>query len=109
MSAARAASGLLVSALLRQVGAGGGHGAVLARGDSTAGAILLVITDRGVTVRLLERALGPDDAYSWIQTGPAALSGPAALTDYIARRRRSDPDLWVVELDGPEATLAELA
>lgn len=108
MSEARPAAGLLVSALLRRVAAAGGSGAVLARGDPTAGAILLVIAERGVTQRLLDRALSPDGSYAWVASGPGTLDDSAALSDYLARRRRNDPDLWVVELDGGGEALAEL-
>lgn len=109
MSQPRAASGLLVSALLRRVSAAGGHGAVLSRGDATAGAILLVLAERGVTRRLLERGMTPDGSYGWIASGPKAIDEPGALTDYLARRRRNDPDLWVVELDAPDDILSDLA
>lgn len=99
----RPATGLLVSALIRRIEATGGSAAVLAKGDATAGAILLVIAERGVTTKLLERALGPEGGYAWVAAGPKSFDEPASLTDYIARRRRSDPDLWVVELDGSGA------
>lgn len=100
---ARAAAGLLVSALIRRVEAAGGHAMVLAKGDATAGAILLAIAERGVTMGLLERILDASGAYGWSAAGPAALDEPGVLADYLARRRRADPDLWVVELDSPEA------
>lgn len=99
----RPASGLLVSALIRRVEAAGGNGAVLAKGDATSGAILLAIAERGRTVRLLERALSFEGAYHWVATGPTDFEEPGILSDYVARRRRSDPDLWVVELDAAEA------
>lgn len=108
MSEARAASGVTVSALLRRVAAAGGNGAVLARGDATAGAILLVIAERGVTQRLLERTLALDGGYAWTETGPKSSDDPAALADYLARRRRSDPDLWIVEVDGAAAVVSDL-
>ena len=109
MSEARPASGLLVSALLRRVAAAGGNGTVLARGDATAGAILLVIAERGIAQRLLERALAPDGNYAWVAAGPKTMEDPATLAEYLARRRRTDPDLWVVELDGSAAALAGIA
>ena len=83
-------------------------GAVLARGDATAGAILLLIVERGVVRRLLERALGPDGNYVWVASGPKSIDDPGLLADYLARRRRADPDLWVVELDGGTDALPEL-
>jgi hypothetical protein len=108
VSEPRLASGLLASALLRRVGALGGHGAVLSRGDATAGAILLVLVNRGVTLRLLERGLKPDGGYGWIPSGPKSIDASQALTDYLERRRRNDPDLWILELDAAEEALAEL-
>lgn len=108
MSEARPASGLLVSSLLRRVAAEGGHGAVLSRGDATAGAILLVLADRGVTRRLVERGMAADGSYGWHPAGPGSFDDHAALPDYLERRRRNDPDLWVVELDAPGDLLADL-
>lgn len=100
---ARLAAGLFVSAMIRRMEATGGGGMVLAKGDATSGAILLVIIDRGETRAVLERTLDERGHYRWTATGPAEPDQPGALTDYIAKRRRFDPDLWVVELDGPEA------
>jgi hypothetical protein len=100
---ARPASGLLVSAMIRRIEAAGGHAMVLAKGDATAGAILLVIAERGQTQRILERTMDFEGRYRWSAVGPAALDEGQALSDYIGRRRRNDPDLWVVELDSPDA------
>jgi hypothetical protein len=106
VSEARPTSGLLVSSLLRRVAAEGGHGAVLARGDATAGGILLVLAMRGVTQRLVERGFAADGGYGWVPAGPKLSDDPAILADYLARRRRNDPDLWVVELDAAADLLA---
>lgn len=94
--AARLAAGMLVSALIRRAEELGGNGVVLARGDATAGAILIQLAERGVAGDLLERRLDPAGVYRWSPTGP---DDPALRGDYLARRRRSDPDLWVIELD----------
>ena len=97
---ARLASGVLVSALIRKVQADGGAAMVLARGDDMAGALLLVLAERGHIASMRERGMRPDGSSAWIETGPKDADAPGALSEYIARRRRSDPDLWVVELDG---------
>ncbi|WP_420138598.1 DUF1491 family protein [Sphingomonas sp.] len=94
--AVRLAAGMLVSALIRRVEELGGHGAVLAKGDATAGAVLIQLAERGVSGDLLERRLDQDGGYCWSPTGP---DNPEERGDYLARRRRSDPDLWVIELD----------
>ena len=96
----RLTTAVRVTALLRRVAAEGGFAAVLAKGDETAGAVLVLALDCGAGGRLLERGLGPKGEPMMIAVGP---DGPDAIGDYWARRRRTDPDLWVVELDHPEA------
>jgi len=63
--------------------------------------VLVVAQDRGQNTRLWERGIGPSGDVELIAAGP---EGDAqALTDYWTKRRRNDPDLWVVELDIPQA------
>ena len=71
------------------------HGA--GAGDETAGSILILLTERGSDPQILERLLQPDGRYAWGRsTGDSA-----AVPELVARRRRFDPDLWVLELDVP--------
>jgi len=98
----RLPSGLLVSALVRQVNDAGGLGVVRARGDAQAGAILVVAVDRASTPKLWERGLGPDGQTALIDATPREADA-AAVEAYWRRRRERDPDLWVVELDIPSA------
>jgi hypothetical protein len=95
----RLAARIEVSALIRRVEGQGGHGMVLAKGDPEAGAILLILADRGTPSMVLERALDVTGAYRWQRTGPQDIEGLQALNTYIQRRRGFDSDLWVVELD----------
>jgi hypothetical protein len=109
----RLTSAMLVSALIRKVETEGGTGAVLAKGDATAGALLLLIADRGQTVAIRERGLRPDGSSGWISAGPANLGDSETLSTYLERRRKFDSDLWLVELDGMpvdsvDAMLAEM-
>lgn len=99
---ARLPSGILVSALLRRVNDSGGMGMMLARGEPTGGAILIVALENGANPRMLERGICPDGQVALI-VAPQPIDDPAALTDYWQRRRRNDPDLWVIELDSPFA------
>ena len=94
----RIASSILVTALLRRAEAEGGFGTVLAKGDATAGSVAVVLVERGANPRLFERMLQPDGRYAWGET-PQRPEGDEALRALIERRRRVDPDLWVVELD----------
>lgn len=94
----RLASSVLVSALIRRAEAGGGFGMVLAKGDPTAGAVAVILMERGERKLLLERLLQMDGDYAWEETG-SSRSGATAIDDRLARRRKYDPDLWIVELD----------
>jgi hypothetical protein len=97
---ARLASSVLVSGLIGKAEGEGGFGAVLAKGDPTAGSIILILAERGGSPCLFERVLQPDGRYSWQPSGQAVGSFEE-VARLIARRRRFDPDLWVVELDIP--------
>ena len=94
----RLTSSVLVSALIRAAEGEGGFGAVLAKGDPTAGAVAVILAERGVKRRFLERTLTPGGDYGWADPGEGERD-EAAFAELIARRRRFDPDLWVVELD----------
>jgi hypothetical protein len=99
----RLTAAMQVSALIRRVHDAGGSAMVLARGDATAGAILLLLYDRGARPRFVERGLGPDGATSLITSGPQDIAGEDDVRHYWQRRRARDADLWVVELDIAEA------
>ncbi len=87
----------MVGALLRLADSQGGFGTVIARGDERAGSILVLLVERGRPALSLERVLQPSGRYTW---GESLLDGTEAELDaLLARRRRFDPDLWVVELD----------
>lgn len=100
--AARIASGVLVSALLRHVQGQSGFGAVLASGDADAGAILIVLAERGRRTTILERLMQPDGSYKWdspLQPG----HNEEELERFLKKRQGFDPDSWVVELDTASA------
>lgn len=99
---ARLASAVLVSALIRLAEQSGGSAMVLAKGDATAGGILLITIERGANPRFFERGLGPDGAPALIPAGPAARLDDGEASAYWQRRRERDSDLWVVELDIPD-------
>jgi hypothetical protein len=99
---ARLTSAMLVSALIRRTQAEGGHAAIVHKGDETAGAILLETAERGRTTGLFERQLGIK-GYGWQRVGPQDIEDREAFIHYIEKRRSSDPDLWQIELDIPNA------
>jgi hypothetical protein len=92
----RLTSAMLVSALIRRVGTEGGNAAVLAKGDATAGSILLICLEKGIFKSVQERVLDVSGGYSWVSVGPSEADLLSAYTD---RRRARDSDLWLVELD----------
>lgn len=98
---ARLASSLLVGALMRRITSEGGYATILAKGDETAGAILLVCCDRGIIQTVIEQLLAPDGSYRWARVGPQLPRDEADVNVYLEKRRRFDPDLWLVELDSP--------
>ncbi len=83
-------------ALLRRVSAAGDFATVLHHGDDVAGSVILIHRERG-TQRALARAIGPDGSTVW----QVAARGDS-VNDWVARQRRYDPDLWVIELDTPD-------
>lgn len=106
----RLTSRMLISAMIRRAEALGGHATVLSKGDETAGAIVVALAERGRATGLRERGFGPDGNYRWIPCGPATIEENTGPGEYLERRRRLDPDLWVVEFDVPqgEAILEDL-
>lgn len=106
----RLRSQLLVQALIRRTGAEGGFAAVLHSGDGISGAIIVQCPDEDRRPRLFERM--PDFSRGYILAPIATTSwgDEEQIAQYLDRRYRSDPDLWVVELDVPngEQLAAEL-
>ena len=93
----RLASRMRVDALIRRVQAAGGFVTVLARGDDEAGAIAVVTREEGEEA-LRAAVLGAAGRYEF-----AELARGAAVPVWIEKARRRDPDLWVIELDIPQA------
>ncbi len=102
--AARLTSAMRVAALLRLARAADGFPVVLARGDETAGAILVVMREKGLNPVAFERVMGLDGRYGWGRISPENLSQEIDFEGFIQRRRQRDPDLWLIELDVADAT-----
>ena len=98
----RIATSVLVTALLRLAEREGGFGTVIFKGDENAGALLILLAERGRRVTVLERLLQPDGSYAWASPLKPDQE-EAELDGFVARRRRFDPDSWVLELDTASA------
>jgi hypothetical protein len=100
---ARLATSLVVAALIRRTQALGGNAIVVARGDETAGGILLLCLEKGRITALCEHILDTNGSYAWQSIGPQDIDNMEQIDQYLAKRRSFDPDLWVIELDVPNA------
>lgn len=98
----RLPSHLLVSALLRRVEGAGGFATVIRKGDASGGVILVQLLQHGTHLALLERITDLDDRQTLVPCGPSQPKQDIEIQDYIEKRRRADPDLWLIELDVAE-------
>jgi len=89
----------LVSALIRRVQAAGGFATILNKGDPIGGIILVQLLDRGRFGTVLERMTDLSGRQTMVPCGPQDDPQDTEISDYISRRKRADPDLWLVELD----------
>ena len=95
--------------LIRRAEAQGDFAALLHKGDPDRGTLLLVVGSRGRHVACLERALSPDGKYRWQKVGPGESASVPDVSGFLEKRRRFDPDLWLIDLDIalPERFIAE--
>jgi hypothetical protein len=99
---ARLTSATFVSALLRLAQQQGGFATVVAKGDADRGAVLIVLAERGTPIGLLERVLGGDGRYVW--ASPLATGhNESEIGKFLERRRKFDPDSWIIDLDTASA------
>lgn len=99
----RLAAAVLVNALIRRANEQGGFAAVIYKGDPISGAMLVQCLEKGKETGLFERQPDFDGGYTMMRCGPENPDDREAMSQYLARRRRSDPDLWLIELDVAQA------
>ncbi len=104
MSAERLKSAVQISALIRQTESVGGSAMVLAKGDADRGQIIVIAAKKGVICAVWERVLGRDGLYQWTRGFAQDIENKQSFDDSLARRRKFDPDLWIIELDIPDQT-----
>lgn len=109
MSDDRLPAAVEASGLIRQVEAQGDFAALLHKGDPDRGTLFLVVSSRGKHVACLERALSLDGKYRWQQVGPGESASAKVVSGFLDKRRRFDPDIWLIDLDIalPERFIAE--
>lgn len=90
---------LEVTGLMRAVEAAGGFAMVLRKGQREAGAILVVLMEKGANARVYERIAQLDGSRGWTLMKVQDAEKPHEIDEYLTRRADRDPDLWIVELD----------
>ena len=92
---------LEAAAIVRLAESLGGFAAVLAKGERDAGTILVVTIFRDEPARLYERMPQLDGNRAFVLSRQQDTEKPSEFDDYLERRRRQDPDLWLIEADIP--------
>lgn len=100
---ARLPARLEVDSLIRRAEAASGFAMILHKGDGDRGQIIVLIQQRGIEFSVLERSLASSGEYLWQANQKPVDEGREALAKWIAKRRNFDPDLWLIELDVPDA------
>jgi hypothetical protein len=100
---ARLPAHLEVKGLLRAVEAAGGFATVIAKGERDAGTLLVTCCESGRNCRAYERMPRPDGTRGWALSKTQDSENPLEFSEYLERRKRQDSDLWIVELDIPDA------
>ena len=99
MTDARLPTGIWVTAHLRICAARGAPASVLHRGDPDRGFVLQKLRRFDGRCALLRQETGMDGGLRWAPALDGRLCDEAEAEAYIGRARRSDPDLWVVEIE----------
>lgn len=94
---------LEISSLIRLAEANGGFATVLNKGERDAGTILIATLYRNEPQRLFERMPQLDGTRPFILSKTQDPENPGEFSDYLTRRARQDPDIWIVEVDIDDA------
>ncbi|HSQ95435.1 MAG TPA: DUF1491 family protein [Croceibacterium sp.] len=100
---ARIPAHLEVTGLIRAVAAAGGFATVIAKGERDAGTLLVTCCESGRNYRAYERLPQSDGSRGWALAKAEDPEKPNEFSEYLDRRRHQDSDLWIVELDIPNA------
>lgn len=90
---------LEVAAIRRLAESQGGFAAVLEKGERDAGTIAIVIIGRGEPAWLCERMPQADGNRRFVRTREEDIEKKSEFEASISRKRRFDPDLWLIEVD----------
>ena len=107
---ARLPAHLEVAGLIRMIESEGGFASVLAKGEKDAGTILILTIYRGEEAVLFERMPQLDGTRPYIAAKQQNPENKQEIFDYVEKRRKQDPDIWVIEADiaDPARFIAQL-
>ena len=91
---------LWVSALLRRASLGGAFATIAHKGDEERGDVVVKVTSERGKARLYAPAFNPEGPTEFERLPPEK---EAEVDDLVARRRKLDRDLWVIEIEDREA------
>jgi len=92
-----------VAGLIRAVEAAGGFATVIAKGERDAGTLLVVCCGNDRCAAAYERMPQPEGGRAWTLTRQQDAENRQEFWDYCDRRKSQDDDLWILELDVPDA------
>lgn len=72
---------------------------VLKRGDREAGAVLLKLLRPGVPPVVYAQTRRMDGERAWMKAKLPEPAGEAEADAYLARERKRDPDVWIIEIE----------
>lgn len=90
---------LWVSALLRRASLGGAFAAIVHKGDEDRGDVMIKITSERGKARLYAPAFNPEGPTEFERLD---VETESAADELIAKRRKMDRDLWVIEIEDRE-------
>jgi len=88
-----------VKALIRRCEVEGAAAMVVARGDATSGVVLVKVNSLDGLTRVFSPARAGDGSFQWLSGTGVEPVAEVEADAYIARQRKFDPDLWVVEIE----------
>ena len=94
---------LEVATIIRLAEVQGGFATVISRGERDAGTILLLTMHRGNNITLYERMPQLDGTRLFTETRQEDPEKKQEFSEYLERRKRQDPDIWLVEVDVADA------
>ncbi len=98
-AAPRLTTSVWVSAYLARLAQEGIFAHVAKRGDGTAGAVAVKVARMDGRAAFFTRVFGPEGDRIWQPQLEDAPEGE--VDDALARQRRYDPDLWIIEVEDP--------